>query len=198
MLTGSKDLLLSLNDTVMYMNSLASFFLAILKRLVAKEKTRNLNCKSLVCFSSWQRKEDESLYSLTPTQRTDISLFLCLVTAHNLSEYLSFGNGQELKSYHLTWQKDKMILNRGARERILNRQPSFQQLQWGRYRGRNVLHKTLSWHSGPRTICRIKQQCNEDQLPAVRIHRVVETCLKKITSRRDLKRGQFIPTPISS
>lgn len=134
-----------------------------------------------------------------PTQRTDISLFLCLVTVHNLPEYLSFGNGQELKSYHLTWQKDKMILNRGARERILNRQPSFQLLQWGRYRGRNVLPRTLSWHSDPWTICLIKQQCNEDQLPAVRIHKQSSTdLLERITSRRDPKCWQFIPSPISS
>lgn len=134
-----------------------------------------------------------------PTQGTDMSLFLCLVTVHNLSEYLSFGNGQELKSYHLTWQKDKMILNRGARERILNTQPSFQPLQWSRYRDRNVLHRTLSWHSNPRTTCVIKQQCNEDQLPAVRIHKQSSTdLLEKITSRRDPKRWQFIPSPISS
>lgn len=130
-----------------------------------------------------------------PTQRTDISLFLCLVTVHNLSEYLSFGNGQELKSYHLTRQKDKIVLNRGARERILNRQPSFQQLQWGRLRGRNILHRTLSWHSDPRAIWRIKQQGNEDQLPAVRIQRDL---LEKITSRRDPKHWQLIPSPISS
>lgn len=58
-----------------------------------------------------------------PTQRTDISLFLCLVNVHSLPEYLSFGKGQELKSYHLTWQKDRTVLNRGARGRILNNLP---------------------------------------------------------------------------
>lgn len=130
-----------------------------------------------------------------PTQRTEISLFLCLVTLPSLSECLSLGNGQELKSYHLTWQKDKVALNRAARERIWNTQPSFQQPQWGRHRGRNALHRTPSWHSDPRAIWRIKQQANEDQLPAGRTHRDL---LEKNTSRRDPRHWQLIPSPSSS